>query len=218
MKLSEIRPFTDPRERGRGPIWGICLYLIVFIAVYTIGLELQKRNFLPGLLFTELVFIAGPSYFVMKRCGIDIKPFFSLQDVNLRILTKTFNLSLLGVVGILLIASINNYFFDLAPVRLDVEHPALFLLISCTVIPFCEELMFRGGIQSLFMGFGLKRAIVYTALLFAVFHGDVVRFQTAFIIGAVCGYLVGETKSLFPAIQAHGLINLSMLLIWKGVQ
>jgi len=64
----------------------------------------------------------------------------------------------------------------------------------------------------------LKRAIVYTALLFAVFHGDVVRFQTAFIIGAVCGYLVGETKSLFPAIQAHGLINLSMLLIWKGVQ
>jgi membrane protease YdiL (CAAX protease family) len=89
------------------------------------------------------------------------------------------------------------------------------LIAAAIVAPICEETFFRG-----FVFMGLRRvmplgwAIVLSALLFALAHGDPGSFVVLFIIGLALAFLRWQTRSLWPGIFLHFLNNgLSGLLI-----
>ena len=77
------------------------------------------------------------------------------------------------------------------------------------VAPFAEEFLFRGVIyNTLSKKISIKWTIIIQAILFGVFHFNLVRGAYATLLGLVFGYITYKTKSLWPAIIVHMVNNL----------
>ncbi|WLT31987.1 CPBP family intramembrane glutamic endopeptidase [Geothrix sp. PMB-07] len=79
--------------------------------------------------------------------------------------------------------------------------------------PLSEEPLFRGLILSGFLlRYGPRKAIIGSALLFALFHMNPWQFPIGCLAGLLFGWLTVRTGSLWPAVFAHFLNNLSASL------
>lgn len=77
------------------------------------------------------------------------------------------------------------------------------------VAPFAEEFLFRGVIyNTLSKEISIKWTIIIQAILFGVFHFNLVQGAYATLLGLVFGYITYKTKSLWPAIIVHMVNNL----------
>lgn len=88
------------------------------------------------------------------------------------------------------------------------------LLIICllcmAIIPaICEEIFFRGFLQQLsFDIFKNKHlAIIITAIIFSILHGDIYNMLPRFILGLILGYIFANSKNILYPILAHALHN-----------
>ena len=96
----------------------------------------------------------------------------------------------------------------------------LFIITSITLGPIVEELAFRGLIirhlQRLTTPDNKKAQIAicaFQALLFAVYHVNLVQMCYAFIFGMLFGFLAIRFKSLLPSILLHMIVNGSLYVI-----
>lgn len=89
----------------------------------------------------------------------------------------------------------------------------MFLFIMCVVPAFMEEFAYRGAMLGVLRKFGDGFAVVATAFLFGLMHGNLVQLPFAFIVGLVLGYLVVRTGSLVPSIVLHFCNNLYSCLL-----
>lgn len=80
-------------------------------------------------------------------------------------------------------------------------------LYAGVLAPVWEEILFRGYIQSKLRHFGRTFAIVWTAFLFGMFHGNLIQAPFAFLTGLVLGY-VAEEYSLAWCMVLHMINNL----------
>lgn len=83
---------------------------------------------------------------------------------------------------------------------------SMFLYASIAA-PIAEELLFRGFLQRSLLPFGKKFAIFGSALLFGIFHGNLVQTPYAFLVGLVLGYVAAE-YSVWWAIWLHMINNM----------
>ncbi len=81
---------------------------------------------------------------------------------------------------------------------------SMFLYI-CLVAPIAEEILFRGLLLRILMPYGKRLAILGTAFLFGMFHGNPMQSPYAFAVGLVLGYVAAE-YSIRWAMMLH-LIN-----------
>lgn len=82
------------------------------------------------------------------------------------------------------------------------------LLLFCLLPAVAEELFFRGFCQtSLAHRVGAMPAILVTALLFALAHGNVWYLHLYFGLGCFLGWIYERSGSLWPAIIAHFMNN-----------
>ncbi len=79
----------------------------------------------------------------------------------------------------------------------------LYFVTIAIIPPIVEELMFRGMILHGLRKFGDGFAIVGSALLFGLYHGNFVQMVFAFIAGLVMALLVVRTGSLWISIAIH---------------
>jgi len=81
-------------------------------------------------------------------------------------------------------------------------------LINSTLVPaFLEEFVFRGVLMQSLRRFGDAFAVLTSAILFAVAHGNLMVFPIAFSVGLCIGYFVIRTGSLWTGIIVHFLYN-----------
>ena len=80
-------------------------------------------------------------------------------------------------------------------------------LYACILAPVSEELLFRGLVQRTLMPFGRKLAILGSAFLFGLMHGNVMQIPFAFLSGLVLGYVASE-YSIAWAMLLHMINNL----------
>ncbi|MDE1833325.1 MAG: CPBP family intramembrane metalloprotease [Candidatus Micrarchaeota archaeon] len=82
--------------------------------------------------------------------------------------------------------------------------PLYFLVFASVVAPFNEEILFRGFLVG-------RIGVILSALLFAAPHyvgySSVSEFAAALVFGLIAGLVFKRTKSLYPSILAHVLIN-----------
>src|SRR5688572_7406917 len=98
------------------------------------------------------------------------------------------------------------------------QHPFLIPIIVGVFAGVFEELLFRGPIQTALMRKSRPRnAILVTAVLFAAAHLDLHGMVLRTILGAVLGYTVYRTGSIFPAIIVHCLYDITQLgiITWQ---
>ncbi len=80
--------------------------------------------------------------------------------------------------------------------------------------PIGEELMFRGVTFHYAKGaLQIKSAILLQAVLFGVYHLNLIQFVYALVIGYLLGMLADRSGSVIPGIVLHMIINLSAYLI-----
>ena len=104
----------------------------------------------------------------------------------------------------------------LSPDEWQPEHARAFLLngiIIITVVPFTEELFFRGlGVRALrFLG-GMS-AVVITGLVFGFSHGILGALPPLILFGIALGWVRLRSDSVWPGILAHGFYNAVGILI-----
>lgn len=73
--------------------------------------------------------------------------------------------------------------------------------------PIVEEILFRGFIQRSLLPFGKKFAVFASALLFGMFHGNLIQTPYAFLVGLVLGYVAAE-YNIWWAILLHMVNNM----------
>lgn len=96
-----------------------------------------------------------------------------------------------------------------------------YMLYGTLIPPLVEELLFRGVAIGVLRRWGGTFAVVVSALLFGLYHGNIQQFVFAFLVGLILGWLRLRTGSLLPCMGLHmlnnGLSNFSSLLRkWYG--
>ena len=167
---------------------------------------------LPFILFACLCRAPFKVVLPFKRfpCSIGIPAVFIALGVSV---IGLFSSTLLSAVAAL---------FGLTPVMgavsmpQDFEAAILFVLRLAFISPFIEELVFRGIVMNTLRRFGDSFALCVSAVLFALFHQNLVQAPNAFLMGLVIGYFTLCTGSLWVGVLIH-VINNSMVLMLDGV-
>ena len=73
--------------------------------------------------------------------------------------------------------------------------------------PVFEEALFRGLGFTLLAPFGVRFAVIVTAVLFTLAHGVIADFPVILVTGLGLGYLRATTGSIFPCIAFHVSFN-----------
>jgi len=90
------------------------------------------------------------------------------------------------------------------------EFPFLLSLVIIAVTPaVCEELVFRGFIQSKYEGQPIHVAAVVNGLFFGIIHMNMHQFPYAFVLGIAFAYMVYFTRNILSAVLSHFIINAS---------
>ena len=81
-------------------------------------------------------------------------------------------------------------------------------IILVAVLPaFCEEVLHRGILLQGTKHSGFKRAIILSALCFALIHLNISQFFFAFVVGIIIGFVSVVSKNIWTAIIIHFTTN-----------
>lgn len=118
--------------------------------------------------------------------------------------------------SVVIAAEVSNvllYLFPLSDTELQAEEMlfsggVVSVISLCLVAPFVEEMLFRGlFLRSFLRIYRPGHAILLSALLFGMVHGNVHQFVVAAPFGVLSGWLYYVTRSLWPAILEHAAYN-----------
>lgn len=169
---------------------------------------------LDGLLSLLVFFVTGLVYIFIVN--LDTKVIFPFEKI------KASRLAIIVIIG-LSVALVSNYASDMLSsvfsafgidnsidFSYNVDSPLSILLYFVTValVPaLVEEFAFRGIILGTLRKYSDTVAIVVSAGLFGLMHGNFVQIPFAFCVGLVLGFVVVKTNSLLPSILIHFFNN-----------
>lgn len=98
---------------------------------------------------------------------------------------------------------------DYAEASAALNQEGILVVIATVIIaPVVEEVIFRGLILSrLSRALPGWLAVLISALLFGVCHGQIVWVAYAFVLGVVFGFLSLRARSIWPSLVAHLFFN-----------
>lgn len=93
-----------------------------------------------------------------------------------------------------------------APIKMQI-------LCLVILIPICEELVFRGLMfKRIRERAGFVQSAVYSALVFGIFHGNLVQMLYGFVLGMLLAYMYEKYGSVKAPIIGHVIMNLVSVL------
>lgn len=98
------------------------------------------------------------------------------------------------------------------PVGESAAADVLTLIVTVLFAPVFEEAVFRGLICTALARYSKGFAVVFSALLFAMMHMNIVQGIPTFAIGLVLGYILVRSGSLSACIIIHLLNNLLVMI------
>lgn len=117
--------------------------------------------------------------------------------------------------GLIIMLSIIRIYLHLPPYKslLGSMNWVYRLIIVGLFAPFVEELLFRGIlIQSLEERMKTSMAVIFSGMLFAGFHFNLVYAMGYWILGIILGLLFVKSRSLIPPLIFHCLWNISIAM------
>jgi membrane protease YdiL (CAAX protease family) len=108
----------------------------------------------------------------------------------------------------------------LTPDKWEPSHALQYVVngaIICTVVPFVEELTFRGLGFYLLRPYGRWVAILGTGVLFGLSHGVLLSLPVIVLFGCVLAWIRDRTDSVVPGMFLHGTFNLVALVFAVAV-
>jgi len=237
-RMAGVLPEGEPTSAGPGWGWGavgatlvlaaaatLVLLLASRFVVRALGLEVGESLISPPVYIVGagiyLALVSGVYLFAARRAGWGALGLRSTELVNLLLVPPLF---VGGVIALLLVnalvalalGSFENPQADaitggqaLGPAEL-----AAGLLLIAGLVPFVEELFFRGMVYPLIRArMGAAPAIVLNALLFAVVHFIPLLIPGLFVVGLLLAYLRERSGSIWPSVLYHTLQNALALIV-----
>jgi membrane protease YdiL (CAAX protease family) len=207
-------------ERRRLALW---LALVAFFIVLQYGSRaagtpetdpLYKWSFAIGSVIQEAIFLL----IVLAIAG------FSAERLGLRVPKQKWRAFGLVVGGFFMVQILEFIYIAIAhpgneqgltPDKWQPSHAAAYVangVIVCTLVPFVEELTFRGLGFYVLRPYGRWVAILGTGVLFGLSHGLLLSLPIIIIFGCVLAWLRDRTDSVYPGMLLHGTFNLVALV------
>ena len=171
--------------------YGNTAFMLVYGLVYTLTMGLPllllfgKRRFNP---FT-------PTQRV--HVGVGVLGYFGAVGLCM----------LANVITSIILAFFSTFGVEAAPApKLMINTPVSFVLnlIIVAVLPaLLEEAVFRGCLLRLLRPYGDWTAVIVSALLFGLMHGNLRQVPFAFIVGLMLGWLYVVTENIWMPIVVH---------------
>lgn len=168
--------------------WGYILSIAVAMVVL---LAWKDADFWKEEVFRKEKTISAGIFFCLMSLCIGSQMVNSLWITLLESLLNQFDLSVMQI---------------LETVSGDTGSFSMFLYASL-LAPFFEEILFRGLVLRSLQPYGRRFAILGSALLFGLFHGNLLQTPYAFLMGLVLGYVTMEYSILW-AMALHLFNNL----------
>lgn len=92
-------------------------------------------------------------------------------------------------------------------IKNDLPTTAMDVFTSIILAPIAEELFFRGVVLKETARVSQRFAIVFSAVMFGLMHGNPYQLVMATLLGLVLGYVTVKSDSLIPAIICHMAAN-----------
>ncbi len=197
------------------------LYAILGVILLFLGSFVQNRELYTGLLITEIIIVLIPNILFLKSKGINIKASLRLNKINKKQVLYIFLIALfsypIAIFLNLIISTLISFMGDTVGGGVPIPDSPLIYYMSLFVIGLvpgiCEEVMFRGTILRAYERFGRKNAIFISAILFGVFHMNILNLMGPIFLGIIFGILVEKTNSIYSSMLAHTLNNTLALTI-----
>lgn len=198
------------------------LYSITVLLLLTVGARVQMKELYSGLLITEFVLILVPVLTYLIIFKHNIKGVLRLNRLSflsgfLILFIMAFAVPVAGVFNLANLWLVNTIFGKTIivqpPVATTMAGLALSVLVIGVTPGICEEVLFRGVIQKSLDRFGTVKSILATAFLFGLIHLDFQKLFGTFFLGALIGYIVFRTNSLYGGILAHSANNTFAVLM-----
>lgn len=216
--MQNIQPYPNIRQAFWLLIYLELIMLALFVVVegigYAAGLELIGQASITILIYLTAFLLA--LFIGTRRAGKSLRQLFPIRPVRPALLLSML-VTLVGAV--FLISEVNNiivYFFPMPEwlvegrLRLIGAQGSflIFFFLVAVLAPVAEEGLFRGLILGGFLKrYGVRKAMVASAILFAVFHLDPWSFFTTGALGLLFAWWFTRTRSLLPCILGHAIYN-----------
>ncbi len=201
-------------------LFGSLLILVVQLTALTIAENIPaiadnyNLNFLCGML--PMYVIAFPLIFmIFQKIPVQMKgekkkmSFGKLFIAFLMCYSITYISNFVGVIFTAIIALFKPS-GQVENVMLEITgslHPAVNFFVVVICAPIMEELLFRKVLLSRTAKYGEGISIVFSGLVFGLFHGNLNQFVYAFLLGIFFGFIYVKTRDIRYSIALHMGIN-----------
>jgi uncharacterized protein len=174
--------------------------------------------------FGQIIFLLLPTLFLTKLMPDKFKEIFKLNKISIPliffIIISVF--AIMEIAQVLLIlqsqiplpeslqTAVNEFKQEIEEtyrtlVYADNFGELSFVVLVIAIIPaLCEELLFRGLIQYNFIkGLGAKSGIIFTGILFAMFHFNPFSLIALAVLGIYFSFLTYRTNSIYSSMIGH---------------
>ena len=117
-----------------------------------------------------------------------------------------------NIIGLIITASIGGVIQnDIAnPIQQLINNTSLWfnIIIISIIAPIFEEILFRKFLIDRTIKYGARISIILSAVIFALFHGNLNQFFYALLIGGFFAYVYIKTGKIIYSIILHLFVNL----------
>lgn len=208
-----------------GPVAaGIFFSLTSILLTYGDRFLIFKNNFLKSGI-GEILFVLLPVMIFLVAGKYNIKETLKLRKtkpVNYLIVVflMLFGMPVVGVLNAVVLVTIRLLFGKNLPIpQIQIpDIPTLFIavLIIGASAAICEETLFRGVISKGFDRFGTVTSLIITSILFGILHRDIQKGVSTILLGALIGFIVYRTGSIYAGMVAHFTNNTAAVLLTFG--
>ncbi len=201
------------------------LCLAVFAGLMVLNF-LQHMNWLPlrnyGVIIVYLLIFLLPTLIYIKRRHRKWGEMLRIHKLSIKYFPFTIVISIAiclicGVLNLLGYVALGSFVVEQQPTAMfDFStQNSLVLVLTMVVLPaVTEEFLMRGVVLSEYEQYGTTRAVMLSALIFALFHANPIHFVSLFVAGICYGLLTLLFDSVYPALIAHLFNNSAALLLY----
>ncbi len=216
---------TEPLKMNRkypGPVAaGVFFSLTTIFLIYGGNLLAFNNNYLRSGL-GEVFFVLLPVLFFLIAGRYNLKDTLKLRKTRpihylIVVFLVLFGMPVVGVLNAAVLVIIRLIFGRNLPIpQIDIpDVPTLFIaiLVIGASAAICEETLFRGMISKGYEKLGVAGSLALTSVLFGVLHRDIQKFVSTILLGALIGFIVYRTKSIYTGMAAHFTNNTVAVLL-----
>lgn len=209
------------KKKNPSIIYTNFLFLIIALLITTIGGFFQQKNLYIGTLILEYLMVFLPIIFYLKIKRYDLKEVLRLNRISFKQIVYIVFIVLFSYpiavffnyIGLLILSRFGRVLPNQIPIPENLKEFLIEIIIISLTPCICEEVAFRGLIMKSYENLGRRKAIIYSAILFGLFHFNLQNLLGPIFLGLLFGVLVYKTNSIFASMIGHMVNNTIALLI-----